>query len=82
MSSPVREMIMPSKIDLVMADVIDRIRSGQTPPRSKLPSAAEMRAQYGVSQQTIRTAIERLRGAGWVTTTPGAGVFVAADPPD
>jgi len=29
----------------------------------------------------IRTAIDRLRAAGWVVSAPGIGVFVAPDPP-
>lgn len=68
---------MPTKVETVIADVIRRIRSGQYPPGAKLPSAREMRETYDVSQMTIRTAVERLRAEGWVTTSPGAGVFVA-----
>jgi Transcriptional regulators len=72
---------MSSKIELVMAAVIAAIRAGTYRPGQKLPSAREMRDEYHVSQMTIRTAIERLRAAGWITTTPGAGAFVADDPP-
>lgn len=81
MSSPAKEMTMPTKIEHVMADVIRQIRTGQAPPGSKLPSGAQMCEYYKVSQMTIRTAVERLRAAGWVTTSPGAGVFVAEHPP-
>jgi len=81
MSSPAREMNVTSKVDLVMTDVINHIRSGTYPPGSKLPSAAEMRAHYEVSQQTIRTAVDRLKAVGWVTGVPGAGIFVADNPP-
>lgn len=81
MSSPAREMTVSSKVDLVMNDVIHRIRSGDYPPGSKLPSAASMRAHYDVSQQTIRTAVDRLRAYGWVTGVPGAGIFVVQTPP-
>ncbi len=72
---------MPAKFEVVMTRIIVAIRSGDYPPGSRLPSAREMRAEFGVSQMTIRTAIERLRAAGWVTTTPGAGVFVTDHPP-
>lgn len=82
MSSPAKEMTqMPTKIDLVMADVIRRIRIGEYPPGAKLPSGSQMCQAYEVSQMTIRTAVERLRAAGWVTTAPGAGVFVSEHPP-
>lgn len=72
---------MPTKVETVIADVIRRIRAGEYPPGSKLPSAREMRETYDVSQMTIRTAVERLRAEGWVTTSPGAGVFVSEKPP-
>ena len=72
---------MPTKTQLIINDVTARIRSGEWPPGTKLPSAREVRDTYGVSQMTVRTAIERLRGAGWVTTAPGAGWWVADSPP-
>jgi DNA-binding GntR family transcriptional regulator len=81
MSSPAKEMTMTAKTDAVMADIVRRIREGEYKPGAKLPSAAAMRDQYQVSQMTIRVAIDRLRGDGWVTGRPGAGVFVATDPP-
>lgn len=83
MASPAKERTtaMPSKIDTVIAAVQSQIRSGDLVPGDKLPSAREMRAQYDVSQMTIRIAVERLRADGWVTTTPGSGVYVAPHPP-
>jgi len=67
---------MPSKTQKIIDDVTAKIRSGDLRPGDKLPSGAEMRAQYAVSQMTVRMAIERLKAAGLVTTTPGAGVYV------
>ena len=81
MSSPARGSLMPSKVQTIIDDVQRRIRSGEWPPGTKLPSASEMRDAYGVSQMTVRTAVDRLRVAGWVITTPGAGWWVAPDPP-
>lgn len=81
MASPARESTVPTKTQLLMDDVTARIRSGQWPPGTKLPSAREMRRQFGVSQMTVRMAVERLRAAGWVTTAPGAGWWVADNPP-
>ena len=78
MASPAREITtMPSKTQLLMDALIARIRIGEFPPGAKLPSGAQLRAEYGVSQMTVRIAIERLRAAGWVTTTPGSGVYVS-----
>lgn len=77
MGSPSTEIHMPTKTQKVIDDIAARIRSGELASGTKLPSAAEMRAQYGVSQMTIRIAVERLKAAGLVVTAPGAGVFVA-----
>jgi len=73
---------MPSKIQTIIDAVQAKIRSGEWPPGTKLPSARELRETYGVSQMTVRTAVDRLRLGGWVVTTPGAGWWVAADPPE
>jgi len=78
MASPSTEIHMPTtKTQHVIDDITARIRSGEWPSDTKLPSARLMRAQYHVSQQTIRTAIERLKAARLVVTIPGAGVYVA-----
>ncbi len=82
MASPAKERCtVPTKIETVMSAVQAQIRSGALSPGAKLPSARQMRTEYDVSQMTIRMAIERLRAEGWVTTAPGAGVFVAEHPP-
>lgn len=82
MASPAREITaMPSKTQLLMDAIKDQIRSGALAPGAKLPSAREMRDEHGVSQMTVRMAVERLKAAGWVTSIPGAGVYVAESPP-
>lgn len=81
MASPARETTVTSKTQHVIDDITRQIRSGALSPGQRLPSAREMREHYDVSQMTIRTAIERLRGAGWVTTVPGAGAYVSQQPP-
>lgn len=68
---------VPSKTQRLIDDISAQIRSGVLKPGDKLPSGREMRDQYGVSQMTVRMAIERLKAAGLVTTTPGAGAYVA-----
>ncbi len=77
MASPSTEIHMPTKTQKVIDDITARIQSGELTSGTKLPSAAEMRTQYDVSQMTIRMAIERLKAAGLVVTAPGAGVYVA-----
>jgi DNA-binding GntR family transcriptional regulator len=83
MSSPARESVvaMPTKTQQVIDYITEGIRAGAWPPKAKLPSASDLRAQFGVSQAVVRTAVDRLRAAGWVTTAPGAGWYVAEHPP-
>jgi GntR family transcriptional regulator len=81
MASPARESTVTSLTQRLIDDIETRIRSGELPPGAKLPSGRLLREQHGVSQMTVRIAIERLRAAGWVVTVPGAGVYVSASPP-
>jgi len=74
-------MSAQSKTQRLIDDVVGKIRSGQWPPDHPLPSAREMRQAYSCSQAVVRTAIDRLRAAGWVVTIQGIGVFVAPNPP-
>lgn len=59
----------------------DRIDSGAYPPGSKLPSGTELCAEFEVSRQVVRAAIDWLKARGLVDGAPGAGVFVR-DPSD
>ena len=83
MSSPARgsAATMPSKTQQLIDYVVAGIRSGELPPGTKLPAASELRERFGISQAVVRTAVDRLRAAGWVTTAPGAGWWVADEPP-
>jgi len=58
-------------------DVIDRISREEISPGERLPTEAEIAAQYGVSRTVVREAISRLRADGVVTARPGAGTFVS-----
>lgn len=57
-------------------DVIGRISREEISPGERLPTEAEIAAQYGVSRTVVREAISRLRADGVVTARPGAGTFV------
>lgn len=76
-------LIMPpsTKRQHVVDTITGRIRGGEYPPGSKLPSGSRMQAEFGCSAMTIRTAIDQLRHTGWVVGVPGAGVYVADQPP-
>lgn len=58
------------------------IRSGTYPPKSRLPSEAQMGRQFAVSRTVIREAISRLKSMGLVESRQGSGVFVREAGPD
>lgn len=72
--------VEPSKVDRLVADLTHQMDSGQLPPGSKLPSDADLRKQYDVSQTTVRIAMERLRNR--LIVEPGRGRYVADPPPE
>ena len=66
----------PSKTEHVTATLADRIRSGVYPPGSLLPSDANLRKEFSVSQQVIRLAVDRLKERGLIEFQPGVGRYV------
>lgn len=65
-------------LDLVDA-FVDRIRSGRFAVGDKLPTEAEVMAEFGVSRTVVREAISRLAAGGLVETRHGIGTFVLGD---
>ncbi|MET7713693.1 GntR family transcriptional regulator [Streptomyces sp. NPDC005407] len=53
-----------------------RIERGEFPPAEKLPPITELMDQYGVSRQTVRTAIGHLAASGLVRTAGRQGTIV------
>ncbi|MER5813338.1 GntR family transcriptional regulator [Streptomyces sp. NPDC002033] len=60
----------------IMADLLDRIRTGELPAGARLPSEAELSESYGVARGTVRRAVHELEGAGHVHAQHGVGRFV------
>lgn len=58
----------------------DRIRLGECPPGSRIPSELELSRTYGVSRVTVRQAIGELVREGLLLRRPGVGTFVAPNP--
>lgn len=59
------------------------IDSGELPPGSRLPTAAQLAEQHGVSRATINNAIAVLRYNGRIVTRKGAhGATVAGESTD
>lgn len=53
-----------------------RIEGGEFPPGEKLPPITDLMAEYGVSRQTVRTAIGHLATSGQVRTAGRQGTIV------
>ena len=61
----------------ILADLTDRIASGDLAPGEMLPSEAELGAAYGASQGTARRALGLLEAQGVLERRQGRGTFVA-----
>jgi DNA-binding GntR family transcriptional regulator len=69
---------MPKYPYEVVADTIrHRIQDGTYPPGSKLPSRAELCAEFGVSDIVVGSAMRILKAERLTETLPGVGVYVA-----
>jgi len=65
---------------LAIADELERrIRAGELPPRSRVPSARALAATVGVSTRTSEAALRVLKERGLTVSVRGVGTFVAPD---
>jgi DNA-binding FadR family transcriptional regulator len=74
-SPPVRRRARPLAFELVES-IGERIRDARYAPGDKLPTEAEIMAEYAVSRTVVREAISKLQAAGLVETKHGIGTFV------
>lgn len=54
----------------------DRLRQGEWAPGDRLPTEAQLTAEYGVSRSTVRAALQLLETQGHTKTRHGKGTFV------
>jgi GntR family transcriptional repressor for pyruvate dehydrogenase complex len=74
---PIEPLAAPLKMpDRVTHALLEMIRSGAYPAKSRLPSETEMAQRFGVSRTVIREAVSRLKSEGLVESRQGSGVFV------
>src|SRR5256885_13241953 len=64
-----------------MADDLRRkILEGDLPPRSRVPSRAQLARQYAVSDRVAVEAVRVLAAEGFVEGRPGSGTYVRERP--
>lgn len=56
----------------------EKIRRGQWPAHSQLPTLPVLRDEYGMARETVRQALGVLRSEGLIDSTRGLGTFVTA----
>lgn len=59
----------------LMENLHRKIISGEIRPGEKLPSENELSAEYGVSRQTVRKALQILQNDGYIYAEHGRGTF-------
>ncbi|MEU8003072.1 winged helix-turn-helix domain-containing protein [Catellatospora sp. NPDC049111] len=69
-------MPVPMSYTEIAADLTARIRAGEYPAGSKLPSYNELATLYSVHFATIARVMALLRDRGVVVGSPGRGTFV------
>ena len=62
----------------ILRDLTGRIESGEVGVGDRLPSEADLVAEFGVSRTTARRALDELRRQGLVRREPGRGTFLAS----
>lgn len=84
-AAPVPASAKPKLAERVVADIEARIERAGLPAGSRLGTEPELIAHYGVSRETLRTAIRQLERHGVVTMRRGGGGggggLVVADTP-
>lgn len=64
----------------IAAVLAARIEGGTYPPRRRVPSEADICAEFGVSRPTARAALQILTDRGLIVTVRGKGRFVVDQP--
>ena len=62
----------------ILLELTERIESGEIGVGDRLPSEADLVAEFGVSRTTARRALDELRRQGLVRREPGRGTFLAS----
>jgi GntR family histidine utilization transcriptional repressor len=60
----------------ILADIEERILSGEWPPGHRIPYEHELTTRYGCSRMTVNKVLTQLAGAGLIERRRKAGSFV------
>ncbi|MBD0382665.1 FadR/GntR family transcriptional regulator [Paenibacillus sedimenti] len=63
--------------DIVLAQLKQRIESGEYEPGYRLPSVVDLAVGFNVGRSTIREALSALKAMGWLDIRHGGGTFVS-----
>lgn len=61
--------------------VVERVDKGLLAPGAVLPGTRALAKSLGVHRNTVKAAYDELLAAGWVSTAPSRGTFIAAERP-
>ncbi|MHC5215559.1 GntR family transcriptional regulator [Enterococcus sp. LJL128] len=61
------------KKEFVAEDLLSKIYQKKYLPKTAIPSERKLMAEYQVSRNTVRKAIEKLKDAGLLVSIPGKG---------
>jgi len=68
----------PEELHLQLASLLmDQIKSGELPPRTKLMPQLDMARHYGVSRGTVARATDLLTEEGLIRWVKGRGLWAA-----
>jgi DNA-binding GntR family transcriptional regulator len=70
----------PPKYAQIIAELQERIQSGEYPAGSLLPSEHQLSNEFGTARPTVVRALRELRQSGWIHTQQGKGSFVRGRP--
>ena len=75
------EAVEPPRYQRLAEDLMARLRAGEFPVGSMLPTEIALASAYGVSRHTVRAALDRLESLGLVRRLQGSGTSVAGIEP-
>lgn len=67
----------PADYRRIADELTEKIKSGELPPGTKLPSTSQLADQYDVSPATVYRAVSLLHDRDLVVGHSGRGVYVA-----